>query len=169
HQWVLPLSPADAKPFRLTDASPYDMQAQISPDGHWVAYASARTGRMEIFVQAFPAGQAFQQVSTTGGLTPRWRADGKELFYMTRYDHAQVMAVGIDTSGGTLVPGVPQELFDVDLAIVPHSTAVQNFHTYDVSPDGQQFLIPLPVGALRGESTSTAITVVLDWTAALHE
>jgi serine/threonine protein kinase len=48
----------------------------------------------------------------TGGLTPRWRADGKELFYMTRYDHAQVMAVGIDTSGGTLVPGVPQELFD---------------------------------------------------------
>ncbi len=169
HQWVLPLPPAEAKPFRLTGLRSYEIQPQISPDGKWVAFMSAQTGRGEIFIQSFPSGQNLQQVSTSGGLTPRWREDGKELFYMTSYDRAKVMAVSIETAGDTPVVGTPRELFDVDLAIVPHSTAVQNFHTYDVSPDGQRFVIPLPVATLRGESASTTITVVLDWTAALRE
>ena len=88
---------------------------------------------------------------------------------MTGYDHGRLMAVAIDTAGGTITPGVPQELFGVDMAIVPHSTAVQNVHTYDVSPDGQRFVIPLPVATLRGESASTAINVVLDWTSLLED
>ena len=169
HQWVLPLPPADAKPFRLTNGRSREIQPQISADGRWIAYVSGQTGRGEIFVQPFPSGQSFQQVSTSGGVAPRWRQDGKELFYMTSYDRAKLMAVSIETAGDTIVPGASQELFGVELAIVPHSTAVQNFHTYDVSPDGQRFVIPLPVATLPGESASTAITVLLDWTAALHE
>jgi hypothetical protein len=77
------------------------------------------------------------------------------------------MAVPIEVAGTALMPGIPEELFGVDMAIVPHSTAVQNFHTYDVSPDGQRFVIPVPVSTLRGDRTSTAITVVLNWTALL--
>ncbi len=130
---------------------------------------SFQAGRAEVFVQSFPSGEGLQQVSTNGGLTPRWRQDGKELFYMTAYDHGKVMAVATDSADGTLTLGVPQELFGVDMAIVPHSTAVQNFHTYDVAPDGQRFVIPLPVATLRGENTSTAITVVLDWRDALRQ
>jgi hypothetical protein len=79
------------------------------------------------------------------------------------------MAVAIEESGGALALGAPQGLFVADMAIVPHSTAVQSFHTCDVSPDGQKFVLPLPVATLRGEHASTAIAVVLNWTSLLRK
>lgn len=100
---------------------------------------------------------------------PRRRGDGKELFFATSYDHGQLMAVSIDASRGRLMAGVPRALLRLDMSIVPHSTAVQNFHTYAASHDGQRFLVPLPVATLRGETTSPPIAVVLNWTTPLED
>ena len=83
---------------------------------------------------------------------------------MTSYDQGTLMAVSISTHGETLVAGAPRELFDIHTAIVPHSTATQNYHTYAVSPDGQRFLIPVPAAMLGTANPSADITVVLNWT-----
>jgi Tol biopolymer transport system component len=164
HQWVLPLD-GDAPPRQLFDSSAHDGHSQISPDGQWIAYMSTPTGRTEIYVRPFPAGDGVWQISTSGGVTPRWRYDGRELFFMSSYDHGKLMAVELDAEGDQLVPGTPRELFAIDMAIVPHSTVVPNFHTYAVAPDGERFVIPMPVSALRGERAGNVITVVLNWTA----
>ena len=170
HQWLQPTTGADSRPARrLIESLVYDGHGQVSPDGKWLAYMSIPSGRTEVFVRPFPTGEGVWQVSTSGGVTPRWRKDGKELYYMTRYDHGKLMAVPVEASGGTFVPGISQELFGVDMAVVPHSTAVQNFHTYAVAPDGQRFLIPVPVSLLRAEGSTASIVVVLNWTALLQE
>ena len=170
HQWLQPTTAADSRPARrLIESLVYDGHGQVSPDGKWLAYMSIPSGRTEVFVRPFPTGEGVWQVSTGGGVTPRWRKDGKELYYMTRYDHGKLMTVPVEAAGDTFVPGVPQELFGVDMAVVPHSTAVQNFHTYAVAPDGQRFLIPVPVSLLRDEGPTASIVVVLNWTALLQE
>ena len=126
-----------------------------------------RVRAAEIFVRSFPTGQRVVQISASGGFTPRWRADGREIYYMTSYDHGKVMAVSLDR--GRTPPGEPQELFGVDMAVVPHSTVVQNFHTYAVSPDGQRFVIAVPSSTLAGEGSASAIAVVLGWPALLRQ
>jgi eukaryotic-like serine/threonine-protein kinase len=167
HQWRLPLTDNAATPVRLIDSPVFESHAQISPDGKWVAYMSDRNRQMEVYVRPFPSGDGVWQISTTGGIAPRWRRDGRELYYMTAYDRGKMTAVSIDTAGGAIRAGIPEELFSVDMAIVPHSTVVQNFHPYVVSPDGQRFLMPLPASTLSGENSSEAIIVVLNWTALL--
>src|SRR5262249_6920915 len=78
-QWIIPLT-GDRKPFPLLQNS---FRAQISPDGKWIAYVSAETRRNEIYVTSFPRGEGKWQLSTNGGTLPRWRSDGKELYFMT--------------------------------------------------------------------------------------
>jgi dipeptidyl aminopeptidase/acylaminoacyl peptidase len=162
HLWMLPLA-GDAQPVRMIDApTRYDGHAQVSPDGRLVAYVATTSGRMEIYVRAFPQGSRAWQVSRNGGLTPRWRGDGRELYYASSYDHAGMTAVTIDAEHGEVRAGPPRVLFAIDMAIVPHSTAVQNFHTYSVSPDGERFLIPVSASAV-GAGADAPITVVLNW------
>jgi eukaryotic-like serine/threonine-protein kinase len=169
HQWLLPAPGSGAQPFRMFDAtSGYDGHSQVSPNGRWVAYMANHTGRPEIYVRPFPTGEGARQVSANGGVTPRWRRDGKELYFMTSYEHGTMMAVPIETEGTTLSSGVPEALFGVDMAIVPHSTLTPNFHTYAVTPDGQRFVMPLPVSRLHAGG-GTPITVVLNWTALLND
>ena len=180
HQWVLPLT-GGGVPKQLLDesvevlrgpqgtAASYDGHSQISPDGRWLAYMSTLTGRPEVYVRAFPAGEGARQVSTNGGVTPRWRLDGQELYYMTGYDHGTMMAVPVETDGTALTFDAPDPLFPIDMAIVPHSTLVPNFHTYAVTRDGQRFVLPLPVSTLRSGSASAAITVVLNWSTLLGD
>jgi Tol biopolymer transport system component/tRNA A-37 threonylcarbamoyl transferase component Bud32 len=165
HQWILPLSGSGGPKQLLDERAAYDGHSQISPDGRWVAYLSTLTGRPEIYVRGFPEGEGARQVSINGGVTPRWRGDGKELYFMTGYDHGTLMAVTVET-GDELVVGVPEALFPIDMAIVPHSTLTPNFHTYAVTRDGQRFVLPQPVSMLRSGSAS-AITVVLNWSALL--
>ncbi len=166
-QWLQPLTgeSRDARP--LFAGRTGETHSQVSPDGQWIAYMTTATGRAEVFVRTFPGGDGPAQVSTSGGLTPRWRADGKELFYLTAPDQGQLMAVSFDLVGGAPAIGTPRPLFGVDMAIVPHSNAVQNFHPYDVSPDGERFVFPLPVSALS-EDDAARITVVVDWPALLE-
>jgi serine/threonine protein kinase len=79
--WGLPLF-GDRKPIAIVENGANNYYAQFSHDGRWVAYASNDSGRYEVYVRSFPAGNGQWQVSTNGGVQPRWRRDGKELFYL---------------------------------------------------------------------------------------
>jgi eukaryotic-like serine/threonine-protein kinase len=132
---------------------------QFSADGKWVAYASNETGKWQIYVTSFPDARGKWQVSTGGGEQPRWRGDGKELFYLS--SDGKIMAAPV-TIGETFDPGTPVALFQA----TPHQVVSRvDLFVYDVSRDGQRFLINTPV-----KQTDTApMTVVLNWPAKLHK
>jgi Tol biopolymer transport system component len=134
-----------------------EYQPALSPDGSLLAYGSAESGGYEIFVQAFPGAGGKWRVSNSGGFEPRWRADGRELYYLG--PGRTLMAVSVE-------PGIPprfslpRELF---LTGAANSGAVRN--RYDVSRDGQRFLIV----SSGGERTVGPTTVVLDWLGRLEK
>jgi Tol biopolymer transport system component len=107
--WVLPLQ-GDKKPFRLLNSSFMESDAQISPDGRWVAYASAETGRSEIYVRPFPTGNSKWPISSDGGSSPHWADDGNELLYLGGPSGGTVVSVNINAAGDIPNPGTP-ELF----------------------------------------------------------
>jgi Tol biopolymer transport system component len=126
--------------------------ARLSPDGRWVAYASNESGRYEVYVRPFPEGGAPAQVSNAGGAAPRWRRDGRELFYVTLPPDQSVVAVPVGVEGGAFKAGAPAPLFKVELS----------GNDYDVSADGQRFLINTTAGV-----PPTPLTVKTGWAAAL--
>jgi serine/threonine protein kinase len=136
-------------PFIATPASP----GRLSPDGRWVAYYSAESGRNEVYVVPFPMASRKWQVSTNGGMLPRWRADGRELFYAGRDN--RLMAVTVEPNGGDLQIGTPRALFEA------RPVGTRSF--FDVARDGMRFLVNM----VRGESATPSITVVQNWDAAL--
>ena len=132
---------------------------QFSPDGKWVAYASNETGKWEIFVTSFPDAHGKWQVSMGGGEQPRWRGDGKELFYLSSV--GKVMAAPVVT-GAKFDAGTPVVLFQA----TPRQPVVSgDLFGYDVSRDGQRFLINTQ---LKQQQTEP-MTVVLHWTAKLNK
>jgi len=133
--------------------------ARFSPDSRWMAYVSDESGRSEVSVASFQGTGTKVRVSTEGGLAPRWRADGKELYYVTA-DGKAVMMVPIAFTP-TLRAGVPVRLFSIN-----RETGFRNrarYLGYDVTPDGGRFLFTFAAG----ERVSSQITVVLNWTSAL--
>ena len=132
-----------------------EVQGQISPDGEWLAYVSNESGRSEIYVRPFPSGDRAWRVSSEGGLEPRWRLDGKELFYLAL--DGSLMAASVKRSPA-FEPARPVRLFETRMATVRNGWFIRN--QYVVAPDGR-FLInqPRDVGA--------AITVETNWTARL--
>jgi Tol biopolymer transport system component len=112
-------------------------QPQLSPDGRWLAYSSAESGRHEIYVQTYPPSLVKLQISTNGGGMPRWREDGRELFYIS--PDRKLMSVSISSTGSELKPGVPQALFQTAISIVGNLGST--WHDYSTSRDGQRFLI----------------------------
>ncbi len=130
---------------------------QFSPDGKWVAYSSNETGKWEIYVTSFPAPRGKWQVSVGGGEQPRWRGDGKELFYLS--PDSKVMAVPV-TTGANFDSGTPMALFQ---ATPRQPIPIYDLFVYDVSRDGQRFLIITPVK----EAEITPMSVVLNWPAKL--
>jgi Tol biopolymer transport system component len=167
--WALPLA-GDRKPLPLLQTAFNESHPQISPDGKWFAYTSNETGRAEIYVQSFPPGGGKWQVSSNGGVFARWRPDGKELFYMERPSFSKVVAVAIHPTGSTFEFSPPRPLFDSGyLNNAPGHTG-GNYNTFDVSSDGQRFVIPRPEATdITGALANTPITVVLNWTAALSK
>jgi len=152
--WTLSVAERKATPFLSTPFN--EGSAQFSPDGRWMAYASAESGTVEIFVQTFPASGGKWQISTAGGSYPRWRRDGKELYYVAP-DNA-LMAVEVATGSG-FAAGTPKALFRTRIK------SLDIGFPYDVSPDGQRFLVnTLPEGEQRD-----AISVVQNWTAELKK
>ena len=156
--WASALS-GDRKPFAVAQGG-FDIgQAVIAPDGHWVAYTSNETGRNEVYVQSFPMSGGKRAISIDGGVQPRWRRDGRELFYLSR--NQQLMAVPI-TLGSELGVGKTAPLFHADL---PNWGAGSPGWTtsYDVSTDGQRFLLNI-----WAEKEVAPITVVVNWPATLR-
>jgi len=158
--WVLPLlgsAAGEAKP-RLFLGTPFqEGPARFSPDGRFVVYVSNETGKSEIYVRPFspdgtPGGQ--QMISVGGGLQPLWRRDGKEIFYIA--PDSKVMAVPV-TTGSTFQRGTPVALFTAPVFGGAAGTALK---AWDVTPDGKRFLI----NSVVTETSSTPITVVLNWT-----
>jgi Tol biopolymer transport system component len=129
-------------------------QGRISPDGKFIAFTSNASGRGEIWVQAMPPGTLQKKVSINGGQSPRWKSDGKELFFVS--SDAEMMAVDI-TLDPVFSAGVPHRLFQLaDLA---------DLANYDVRSDGRQFLI----FTRQLGRQDAPITVVLNWWAELRQ
>src|ERR1700722_4617571 len=161
HIWALPLvtegtlgdgKNGDGKPFPIVQDA-FDERAPIvSPDGKWLAYQSNESGRPEIYITAFPAGGAKWQVASNGGTTPKWRRDGKELFFLDPQDN--IVAVDVNTSGNAVKLGSPRTLFQ--------SVGIQrDFGPYDVTADGKKFLIK----SGNRKEDSEAITLAQNWPA----
>jgi Tol biopolymer transport system component/tRNA A-37 threonylcarbamoyl transferase component Bud32 len=130
---LIPASGGKITPFLATKA--IETNGQISPDGKWVAYASNESGNWEIYVTTFPIAAGKWQVSRGGGTEPRWRGDGKEIFYIGA--GSTLTAVPI-SGGGTFSTGNPAPLFKSQLRAQVSST---DLFTYDVTKDGKRFLV----------------------------
>ena len=129
------LSTAGGKMTRFLTTNTSETNGQISPDGKWVAYASNDSGDWEIYVTTYPAAAGKWQVSRGGGTEPRWRGDGKEMFYIG--PGSTLMAVPI-TSDGTFAAGNPTPLFRTQFRAQVSST---DQFSYDVTKDGQRFVV----------------------------
>ena len=134
--------------------------AQFSPDGRWLAYASNETGSWEIYVSPFPSANGKWQVSSAGGQEPRWRQDGKELFYLSAEGKMMALAV---TPGASFKAGSPVALFQTTHRRQPVSA--QDRFSYDVSGDGQRFLINTKVD----EASAAPLSVLLNWASELEK
>ena len=128
---------------------------EFSPDGRWLAYASDESGRREIYVQPYPGHGGKYQISTEGGTEPMWNRNGRELFYR---NGDKMMAADISTQAG-FTAGKPRQLFESRYRMNAVGQADAN---YDVSSDGQRFLMLKPVE--QEHAAPTQINVVLNWT-----
>jgi serine/threonine protein kinase len=149
--WALPLE-GDRKATPVLSAPFAEDQAQLSPDGRWIAYRSYESGRYEVYVQSFPPSGGKWQISTAGGNEPQWRRDGKELFYTAPGN--KLMAVEVRAGGALLEAGIPKELFEFRGGPVFRNR-------YAVAGNGERFLVV----ALDEQTSSAPITVVLNWQA----
>jgi hypothetical protein len=115
-----------------------------------VAYQSDESGRFEVYVRPFPGPGGQSQVSTGGGNSPRWRKDGKEIYYIA--PDLKLMAVAVATQGTTFTPGTPEALFQT------HITGGANRQQYDVARDGR-FLINTDLA----DTSTEPIHLLLNW------
>jgi eukaryotic-like serine/threonine-protein kinase len=192
--WILPVT-GDRKPIPFLQGRADERTPQVSPDGRWIAYSSNETGRSEIYVQPFPEGPGRIQVSVNGGVFPRWRKDGRELYFLNIISIGSVMASSVRVSGATIERDVPHSLFQ---SIYVNDTHGGLQHHAYATLDGERFLIPefesvaaafgrggrggaaTAVSAVLQEVTadrhaasslaqsSAPMVVVLDWTALLQ-
>jgi Tol biopolymer transport system component len=158
--WVLPMTegaPETRKPVPFLRSPFNETVGSFSPDGKWIAYTSDESGRNEVYVRAFPGASGRFQISVNGGMEPRWRQDGRELYY--RAPDGKLMAVGVRSAAGSFERETPKALFETHW--VPPNGLM---YGYDVTRDGQRFLGPVPV---ETESTR-ALTIMTNWQAGLN-
>jgi len=148
--WVLRLSDHKAQPFLQTASN--ESAPRFSPDGHWIAYTSDESGHSEVYVQPYPGPGGKWQISADAGMEPVWNPNGRELFYRSG---RKMMAVEIATQPA-FAAGKPRVLFEGDYLPTP-----LQFPNYDVSPDGQRFLMFKP--SEQEAAAPTQINVVLNW------
>jgi hypothetical protein len=150
---IIPLR-GNSKPQALYSSSFIKDEFHLSPDGQMIAYGENRSGRWEVFVASFPSFHDIRQVSAAGGAQPRWRGDGRELFFIDL--EGKMMSATVERGGPSKI-GVPRKLFETGL--VPDPTINQ----YAVTADGRKFLVLEPrKGFLETYS------VVLNWPATLQ-
>jgi eukaryotic-like serine/threonine-protein kinase len=164
--WVLPVA-GDRKPRLFVQAPVAAYDGQFSSNGQWVAYTSKESGREQIYVVPFDAARILNttpgsvvtsgadkwQISASGGRFPRWRGDGKEIFYLSSDN--QIMAAEVEEQGNSIRVRPAQALFRA--AVAP------SYSPYDVTPDGKKFVINTL------SEPSTPLTLVVNWTANLKK
>jgi Tol biopolymer transport system component len=153
--WAVPMS-GDRQPIRITETPFTEREATLSPDGRWIAYASTESGRFEVYIQSFPKPGIKQQVSTTGGIAPRWKRDGTELLYLAA--DGKLMAASANPRGSSLELNTPSPLFQTSLTFAT-SVDARIRAQYDVSIDGRFLMSVTPAEAF------THINVILNWSA----
>jgi Tol biopolymer transport system component len=150
--WALDMMDKDRKSLAVANTLFEESLAQFSPDGNWVAYQTDQSGRFEIVVQAFPEAQGRSSVSTNGGIEPRWRSDGKELYFIA--PDGKLMSASVSTAGTTFQSETPVALFQTRIA----GGAANLFRPqYAVSRDGRFLINQL------AEESATPITLILNW------
>jgi serine/threonine protein kinase len=149
-QWILRLSDRSARKFIQSAFN--ESSGRFSPDGRWLAYVSDESGRSEVYVQPYPGPGGKRQISPDGGNEPVWNSNGRELFYR---NGDKMLAVEVTTQPSFSV-GKPKLLFEASYMQTPAGSAY-----YDVSPDGQRFLMIKPVE--QPQTAPTKINIVLNW------
>jgi eukaryotic-like serine/threonine-protein kinase len=150
------------KPVHLIGTPFHEANPAFSPDGRWLAFTSNESGRTEVYVQAFEAGDSPRLVgerylvSKHGAISIRWRPDGKELFYLGWDGRLYAVPISLSQRPKT---GDPASLFAIDTEA---RAAIHSLSGFDVSPDGQHFLVPIVTSAER-----SAIVVMQNWEAAV--
>jgi Tol biopolymer transport system component len=157
--WVLPLT-GNRKPSVYVNTEFEERLGQFSPDGHWAAYVSNESGRFEVYVRPFPitASGGKWMISSGGGTQPRWRKDGKELFFLS--PDGKLMAIEVKQMPQFRV-GFLKALFQTQIW---GTGGMTNGHRWDVAPDGQRFLINSATAVVP-----TSITVVSNWQVGLKK
>lgn len=153
--WVYPLS-GDRKPAVFLKTPFAEHSPAFSPDDRWVAYNSDVSGRVEVYVRSFSPGGGQFQISRNGGWAPRWRGDGKELFFLAL--DGTMMAAEI-ALGNAIRAGIPQTLFPTSLS------EKNDRHPYAVTKDGSRFVVPVT----DPRELSVPLTVVLNWPALVKQ
>ena len=154
--WLLPAAGSKG-PVNFTRSPSDELHANFSPDGRFIAYTSNESGRYEVHAQTLPQSDRKWTISTNGGYEPRWRADSREIYYLS--EDRQLMAVPVSTGAAPF--GVPRTLFQTEVY-----AGVSSFRTHYVSnSDGTRFV----VHTRSGDLVPVPITVVLNWTAGLKK
>jgi Tol biopolymer transport system component len=150
--WVLPLF--DKRPSYLAVQRDFEQYTgSLSPDSQWIVYESTDSGRSEVYVQRFSESGDRWQISLEGGADPRWRSDGKEIFYIAPDGTLMASTISVLAGGKQIEPRKPVPLFQTNLTVGGGKE-----HGYAVTRDGQRFLLPIPV-----DKTVPPITILLNW------
>jgi hypothetical protein len=161
--WVLPIeSGTERKPLPFLHSEFNEIFGQLSPDSHWMAYTSDKSERSEVYVRDFPSGDHEERISIAGGQQPRWRGDGKELFFVGADGKMMSVTVRAITEPKlSFDHEAPEPLFDAHML----PTTTPQFE-YDVRSDGKRFLI----NSITGSSGSAPyLNVVVNWDADLKK
>ena len=147
--FALPMN-GEGKPFPIVTSRFTEDSARFSFDGRWIAYNGNESGRMEVYAVPFPKADVKVQISNEGGSQPRWRGDGRELFYLS--SDGKIMAVDLP-GNGPLKPSAPKVLFQTPLSVNT------NIDQYAVTADGSRFLLPMRTD----DSGPAPISIILNW------
>jgi Tol biopolymer transport system component/predicted Ser/Thr protein kinase len=151
---IVRIPPSGGKPESIFHTDFESDEPHVSPDGRWITYSTNESGQWEVYVAAFPSFGSRRQLSNAGGMGPVWRADGKELFYLSPL--GKLMSAGFKSGGTQAETSVPSELFQTRLR------ADNRYNQYTVTSDGQRFLLYEPV-----EDNDRPYHVVMNWTSLL--
>jgi len=160
--WKLPFTPEGKVPHGASPSlymrTPFNMSVtrfSPEPSPHWIAYGSDESGQMEIYIDTFPEPSGKKRISTAGGRYPRWRGDGRELFYESA-DH-KLMAVSLKLGANAVEFSAPHDLFPLP-AVSPAGA------TFEPSRDGKRFLV-----LMTHEDSAQSLTVIVNWPALLRK
>ncbi|HSE31170.1 MAG TPA: protein kinase [Pyrinomonadaceae bacterium] len=160
--FVLPLS-GDRKPQPVVQTNFVEIHGRFSPDGRWIAYSSNESGQFQVYVQSFPPSGSKWPISIDGGAQPRWRGDGRELYYFT--PDRKLMGVEVNGGSDKFQVGEPKPLFELRVRGAGIDVGFPGSGYYTVTRDGKRFLVASSAEVPEKQE----ITVILNWLTRLNQ